>query len=197
MTGIDLPKITLDARLDPWDRQPDETTHRFKQFRLYLDPGRARTLRKVAETLACHPRYIRAVSSAYRWVERAEAYDRYRDQLDEGVWIEERRKAAERDSKILDAAMGKVAERLRELAGAALEVPEMIRLLDVTMRHRRALYGDPTDVIAVTGPGGQQLGSGDAAGLAGMSSDQRRAAIMALVEDVTRRTQATTAVDDE
>jgi hypothetical protein len=189
MPAIALPALALDPDLDAWDRQPQETTLRYAQFRTYLDDGRARTLRKAAETLARHPSWIRAVAGAYRWVERAEAFDRHRDDLDEKVWLEARRQAAERDRQLLDAAVGKVAQRLLSIQPTDLAPAELVRLLDVTMRHRRALFGDPGLTVAVTGAAGDSLAA-QLAELAGMTSDQRRAAVTGMAEDVMRRVRA-------
>jgi len=194
--SVTLPTLPLDPGRDPWDRQPDETTLRYDQFRLYLDAGRGRTLRKVAETLARHPAYVRAVAAAYRWVERAEAQDRHRDDLHEKVWLEERRKAAERDSALLNAAVGKVAGRLQTLLPEELDPADLVRMLDVVMRHRRALFGDPGLTVAVTGPGGDPLAV-QLAELAAMTADQRRSAIADLTAAVARRSRASAGGDDD
>ncbi len=196
MPTVQLPTLALAADLDPWDRQPDETTHRYQQFRTYLDDGRARTLRKAAETLARNTRYIRAVSSAYRWVERAEAYDKHRDELDDKQWQAARRAAAENDARLLNAAVSKIAQRLTALQPTDLTPADMIRLLDVTMRQRRALFGDPALTVAVTGPGGDPL-TVQLAELASMTTDQRRAAIVDLTAAVRRRTEAVAGGDDD
>lgn len=196
MSGTNRPPIALDADLEPWEHQLGETPKRYSQFCDYRDLGRARTLRKVADTLALNDRYVRAVSAEFRWVERAEAFDLNRDRLHEAAWLEERRKAAENDAKLLGAFVGKLADRLRTLKTEDLSTGDAIRLLDVTMRHRRALFGDPTATIAVTGPGGDPL-TVQLAELSGMTSEQRQSAIAALVETVQRRSSASDAVDDD
>lgn len=196
MSTVALPTLVLDATLDPWDHQPGETTLRYAQFRTYLDDGRGRTLRKAAETLARHSAYVRTVAAAYRWVERAEAFDRHRDELHEKVWLEQRRKAAERDSQLLDAAVGKVAQRLRTLLPEELDPADLIRMLDVVMRHRRGLFGDPALTVAVTGPAGDPL-TVQLAELSAMSADQRRAAITELAAAVQRRSEAAAGGDDD
>lgn len=198
MPTAQLPLLQLDPDLDPWDRQPaGETTRRYAQFRTYLDAGRARTFRKAAETLALHPAYVRTVAAAYRWAERAEAWDRDRDELDEKTWLEARRLAAERDSQLLNAAVAKVAQRLATLQPAELEPSDLVRMLDVVMRHRRALFGDPAAItVAITGPGGDPLAV-RVAELAAMSVDQRRAVIDDLAATVRRRSEAAAGGDDD
>lgn len=196
MPTVQLPVIALAADRDPWERQPDETTYRYGQFRAYDDDGRTRTMRKTADTLARHPSYVRAVAAAYRWVERAEAHDKHRDELDEKAWVDERRKAARRDGILLNSAVGKVAARLNSLLAEELSPADLVRLLDVTMRHRRALFGDPALTVAVTGPGGDPL-TVQMAELAAMTADQRRAAIVDLTAAVRRRTDAIAGGDDD
>lgn len=196
MPAVQLPVIGLAGDRDPWDRQPDETTHRYKQFRTYLDEGRARTLRKAAETLARHPAYVRAVAAAYRWAERAEDWDKHRDELAEKQWVESRRAAADNDARLLNAAVGKIAQRLTTLQPTDLTPADLVRLLDVTLRQRRALFGDPAMTVAVTGPGGDPL-TVQLAELAAMTVDQRRSAIVALTAAVRRRTDAIAGGDDD
>ncbi|MEV4163141.1 hypothetical protein [Nonomuraea dietziae] len=82
---------------------------------------------------------------AFKWREQAEAYDRHK--LYEQTWVEERRKAAESDAKILNAAIGKLAQRLPSLNAVDLSPGDKIRLMDVTVRHRRIL-GDMAAAVA-------------------------------------------------
>jgi len=142
-----LSAIRLDPACSPWDRQPDESLTRHAQFCVYRDMGRSRSLRKVAENLTKNERYVRDIAAAYRWRERVEAYDRHLDQLYEATWVEERRKAAEADARILGAGIGKLAQRLPSMNPAELSPGDMIRLMDVTIRHRRALFGDPASTV--------------------------------------------------
>jgi len=193
-----LPPIDLSSDVDPWERQEhQETPYRFGQFSVYLDLGRTRTLRKVAETLTRSHGYVRQVSASYRWVERAEAWDKHRKHLDELLWIEERRKAAANDNRVLSAIVGQLATRVQTLNAADLSVGDFTRLLDVTMRQRRLLFGpeQPT-TVEVTGPGGGQL-TVQIAELVDMDADQRRAAILALAESVQRRAHAAARGDDD
>ncbi|MDX3100473.1 hypothetical protein [Nonomuraea angiospora] len=142
------PPLVLDPTRDPWERQPDESLTRHAQFCTYRDMGRSRSLRKAAEILTKNDRYVRDVAAAFRWRERAEAWDRHMDQLYEATWVEERRKAAEADARILGAGIGKIAQRLPSINPAELSAGDLIRLMDVTMRHRRTLFGDPAATLA-------------------------------------------------
>ena len=188
--------ITLDPALPPWDQQPGETARRHGQFATYRDLGRARTLPRAAELLQRHPVTVRKTSAEFRWLERAEAYDRHLDRLYQVTWLEERRKAAEADAKILGAAIGKVAQRLPSLKAQEMSADDVIRLLDVAMRHRRVLFGDPTDTVVVTDQVTSPL-AGELVEFAGLPAEQRHARLADLAAAVTRRVQAAEGRDDE
>ncbi|MFF2612358.1 hypothetical protein [Kitasatospora sp. NPDC058046] len=190
------PPIALNPSLDPWERQPGESARKHGQFVTYRDLGRARTLVRAAETLTLAPGHVRNVAAEFRWRERVEAYDRHLDRLYEATWLEERRKAAEADSKILGAAIGKLAQRLGTLRADDLTPGDFIRLMDVAMRHRRVLFGDPTETIAITGQGGNPLAAQIAA-FAQLPEEQRRKQLADLAESVNRRLRAVDGTDDE
>lgn len=188
--------ITLDPALPPWEQQPGETPKRHGQFVTYRDLGRSRTLPRTAELLQRHPVTVRKASAEFRWLERAEAYDRHLDKLYEATWLEERRKAAEADAKILGAAIGKIAQRLPQLNAQEMTVGDVIRLMDVAMRHRRALFGDPTDTVVVTSQPVSPL-AGQLEEFADLPADQRRARLAEMAAAVTRRVQAVEGSDDD
>ncbi|WP_030236806.1 hypothetical protein [Streptomyces sp. NRRL S-350] len=189
--------ITLTATLDPWERQPGESARKHGQFVTYRDLGRARTLVKAAEKLTLAPGHVRNVAAEFRWRERVEAWDRHLDRLYEATWLEERRKAAESDAKILGAAIGKLAQRLGTLRADDLSPGDFIRLLDVTMRQRRVLFGDPTETIAITGGQGGNPLAAQLAAFAQMPEEQRRKQLSDLAESVNRRLAAIDGADDE
>lgn len=143
-----------------------------------------------------HPVSVRKIAIQYRWRERVEAYDQDLDRQYDEMWLEERRKAAETDAKILGAAIGKLAQRLTSLNAAELSAGDFIRLMDVTMRHRRVLFGDPTETIAVTGEGSNPLAK-QFADFAQMPPDLRRARLAELTAQVTQRIRAVDESDNE
>ncbi|WP_406321836.1 hypothetical protein [Streptomyces sp. NBC_00519] len=190
------PPITLDPDLDPWERHPNETAHKHGQFVTYRDVGRTRTLTEAAQRLTLAYGHVRNLAAQYRWRERVEAYDRHLDRQYEAMWLEERRKAAETDAKILGAAIGKLAQRLGSLRADELSAGDFIRLMDVAMRHRRVLFGDPTETIAVTGDGSNPLAQ-QFAEFAQMPAEQRRARLADLAASVNQRIKAVDGGDDE
>ncbi|MEV5930941.1 hypothetical protein ACPCSG_23625 [Streptomyces cellulosae] len=143
-----------------------------------------------------HPVTLRKASARHRWRERVESYDRDMDRQYEAMWLEERRKAAETDAKILGAAIGKLAQRLTSLNPAELSAGDFIRLMDVAMRHRRVLFGDPTETIAVTGEGSNPLAQ-QFAEFARMPPEARHARLAELTASVNRRLRAVDGSDDD
>ncbi|MFJ6561921.1 hypothetical protein ACIQMV_19085 [Streptomyces sp. NPDC091412] len=189
-------QIILSPTLDPWERQPGESTRKHGQYMTYRDLGRARTLAKTAESLTLAHGHVRNVAAEYRWRERAEAWDRHLDRLYEATWIEERRKAAETDAKMLGAVIGKLAQRLGTLRAEELSPTNFLQLLDVALKHRRVLFGDPTETIALTGQGGNPLAV-QLQEFAQMPPEQRRVRLSELAASVTRRIKATDGSNDE
>ncbi|MGO4427557.1 hypothetical protein AB4Z54_54840, partial [Streptomyces sp. MCAF7] len=97
---------------------------------------------------------------------------------------------------ILGAAIGKLAQRLGSLRADELSAGDFIRLMDIAMRHRRVLFGDPTETIAVTGEGTGALAQ-HFADFAQMSPEQRRARLGELAASVNQRIKAVDGRDDE
>lgn len=61
--------------LDPWDRQPRESSKAYEAFVIYRDMGADRTTRSTAEALTKSETLIKEWSSKHGWVERAAAWD--------------------------------------------------------------------------------------------------------------------------
>lgn len=190
------PKISLAPEIPAWERQPEESPKKHGEFITYRDLGRTRTLVEAATRLDFHPVSVRRMGARYRWVERAEAWDRHLDQQYEAAWVERRRKAAETDAKVLDAAIAKLAQRLPTLKPDRLSAGDFTRLLDVTMRHRRALFGDAITTVEVTGQGGNPI-SIQVEEFTSLPAEQRRQRLAELAATVTRRLAAVNDTDDE
>ncbi|MFF0092702.1 hypothetical protein ACFYSF_22450 [Streptomyces canus] len=191
-----LTPIPLDPDLDPWERQPNETPKKHGQFVTYRDIGRTRTLAEAAQRLTLAYGHVRNLAVAGRWRERVEAWDRHLDAQYQAMWLEERRKAAETDAKVLGAAMGKLVQRLQTLRADELTPGEFTRLLEVTLRNRRVLFGDPTETIALTGDGSNPLAQ-QFAEFAQMSPEARHQRLASLAASVNRRLKAVDGTDDE
>ncbi|MBO0819608.1 MAG: hypothetical protein J2P26_02025 [Nocardiopsaceae bacterium] len=154
--GYRLKDIRLDPDKNPWERQPGESDKRYGHFTAYRDLGRRRTLAQAAENLALHPAYVRALAAAGQWQVRAAAWDAHQDELFALELADTRRRAARNDARLLDAVIHRVAQALQTVDPTVLTPNEMIRCMDVALRHRRLLLGDATDNthLTISGPGG-------------------------------------------
>ncbi|WP_328434566.1 hypothetical protein [Streptomyces sp. NBC_00425] len=188
--------ITLAPDLDPWERQPGETPKKHGQFVTYRDIGRTRTLTEAAQRLTLAYGHVRNLAADGRWRERVDAYDRHLDVQYQAMWLEERRKAAENDAKVLGASIGVLVQRLRTLRPEELSTGDFIRLMDVAMRHRRVLFGDPTETIVLAGDGANPLAQ-QFAEFAQLTPEARHQRLAALSASVNRRLKAVDGTDDD
>ncbi|QBI56809.1 hypothetical protein [Streptomonospora litoralis] len=178
--------IELDPGTDVWERQPQETPKRFGQFAIYRDLGRTRSIRETAERTDNSADYLRRVAAQFRWTERAEAFDRHRDRLHQAMWLEERRKAAEADAKVLSAGIGKIAQRLTSMSPSELSVSDMIRMMDVVMRQRRHLLGPGEEIqveATLTGGDGAASALGEILAEAKRNQDREEQQLTAALDD--------------
>jgi hypothetical protein len=61
--------------IDPWERQPGETSKAYAAFCVYRDLGQARSLRTTAEALSRSEALLKGWSSKWNWPERSRAWD--------------------------------------------------------------------------------------------------------------------------
>lgn len=188
--------ITLDPTLDAWERQPSESPKKYGQFLAYRDIGLTRTLTKAAQKLTLAHGHVKHLAAWYRWLDRAAAWDAHQTAQYVAMIEEERRRAAEADAKILRAMAGMLGQALPNMVPDKMTWGEFTRLADATMRLRRQLFGDPTETIAVTGPGGDPL-TVQIAEFERLPPDVRRARLAELAATVTRRVRAADGADDD
>jgi hypothetical protein len=191
-------RITLDPALDPWERQPGETAKRYARFVAFRDLGPSRTLAKSAENLAASYSHERALAAQYRWQDRATAWDAHQQRQFLTEMEEERRRAAREDVRVLRIMTGMIGQALPNVQEQApkMTLAEFTRFVDTTMKWRRTLFGDPTETIAITGPGGDPL-SVQIEEFAALPPEQRRVRLAELAATVARRAHATDDSDDE
>ncbi|MER6828844.1 hypothetical protein ABT352_22885 [Streptosporangium sp. NPDC000563] len=187
----------LDPSIEPWERQPGETAKKHGQFITYRDLGLVRTLTKVAEKLTLSYGHTRNLAADYLWQQRAAAWDAHNTRQYQAMLEQERRRAAEADATILRAMTGLVGQALPNMRPDTMTWTEFTRLAETTMRLRRQLFGDPTDTIAITGPGGADPLAALVARFAELTPEQRRQELAALSEQVARRIAAAGDLDDE
>lgn len=189
--------LRLSEEVDPWERQPAETGLRHRQFLTYRDLGRVRTLAGAAQALDRSDGYVRQVAAAHLWVPRAEAWDAHLDAQYRKAWVTERIRAAEDDARILRSLTGKVAARLASLNPESLSVSEFLRLVDVVLRHRRALFGNPLDAAPAGELTGHDPMAAELAEFADLPPAARKRRLLELTEQAEARAAALSGLDDE
>jgi hypothetical protein len=191
-------RLTLDPTLDPWERQPGETAKRHARFLVFRDIGLTRTLAKASDELALSYSHVRALAAEYRWQDRAAAWDAHQQRQYTAELEEERRRAAREDVKVLRIMTGMIGQALPNVQqqAAQMTLAEFTRFVDTTMKWKRTLFGDPTETIAVTGPGGDPL-TVQLQEFTALPPEQRRVRLAELAATVARRAKALDGADDE
>jgi hypothetical protein len=144
-----------------WEQQPRESSRAFGAFCAYRDLGPRRSLRAAAEKFyqrssAAVLRQCNTWSKAFRWVERASAWDRHLDAQTRQAQVEARCEMADRHVKEARALQAKALERLRSLCPGELGPADVLRYLVEATKLERLAMGEPDAVQRqeLTGPGG-------------------------------------------
>jgi hypothetical protein len=148
----------------PWEQQPRESSRAFGAFGAYRDLGPRRSLRAAAaafygRTSAALERQVDKWSHAFRWVERAGAWDRHLDAEARQAQEEARREMVERHVREARALQGKALERLRALCPEELGPADLLRYIIEAAKLERLALGEPDTVQRheLTGRGGGAL----------------------------------------
>jgi hypothetical protein len=148
----------------PWEQQPEETARAYGAFCVYRDLGPRRTLAAAAaaffeRTGDAPERQVDKWSSAFRWVERAAAWDRHLDAQGRAAQETARREMAERHGREARALQAKALERLRALRPEELSPADVLRFFVDAAKLERLALGEPDTVQRqeLTGKGGAPL----------------------------------------
>jgi hypothetical protein len=148
----------------PWEQQAAESSRAFGAFCVYRDLGPRRSLRAAAAAFygRAAPALERQVdkwSRAFRWVERASAWDRHLDAEACKAQVEAQREMVERHVREARALQGKALERLRALRPEELGPADLLRYIVEAAKLERLALGEPDTVQRheLTGRGGSAL----------------------------------------
>lgn len=129
-------------KVDPWDRQPGESTPAFEAFQKYRDMGVKRSHARVARELGKSTALMARWSLRWSWVTRAEAWDREQDRLWRQEQAEARREIARKHLRVGAAMMGKAVQRLQSIPPEALSPADLERWMRcATMMEQQAIGG--------------------------------------------------------
>ncbi|OJF13314.1 hypothetical protein [Couchioplanes caeruleus] len=172
-----------EAAVLPWDRHKREPEAAYAYFAVYRDLGRTRTVAKVATEVNKSRDYLHKIAAAWRWVQRAQAFDREQDRMYGEALAERRREMAERHARLASALQSKVVARLQSLDASKLTPGDIARWLEVTTRLERLALGLPDSATAVSGPGGAPI----EVEIGAMGEADRSAFFRALVAEASAR----------
>lgn len=160
--------VVLSSMAEPWEQLPQESAKAFEAFVLYRDmPPSARGLSNVGKVLSKSTTLMSRWSSAYLWVDRCRAFDRFRDLTKQAKLEQEYERMAERHSTqaqaIAQALMLPAQQLLKRLSEdpealydelSAMELAEQLTLMSRmaavwpnVMKAERLSRGQPTEVI--------------------------------------------------
>lgn len=183
---------------DPWDRQPGETSRQYKRFRAYLELGRFRsipTLQGLLKNLGEDLRLtsLNQLSKYGRWQERASAWDTEQDKGEYDRLIAERNEVIQEHKDVAKRLIAKALEALDYLSIEQMTPQDVIRYLKLATDLGRAIYGDPQQIIAVTGPNGGPIQTEE---LTNLTDSERRARLAEISAELARRAGITDVEDD-
>ena len=107
---------------EKWERQEGESAKQYEYFKTFLDLGALRTIPKVQEKTNKSLTYLNTLSSRNNWIARADAYDRYIDEITRKENIEAIKKNNKENIQLAQAikfVVGKKAKLLIDKIKAA------------------------------------------------------------------------------
>lgn len=107
------------AELDPWDRQPGETSKAYEAFSIYRDMGADRTVRATAEHLTKSEQLIKGWSGKNNWVARAAAWDSMPGKAVADAYQDMARDIAAQHKRLSDKLMARLEDNLELLPRGA------------------------------------------------------------------------------
>lgn len=136
---------------DPWDRLEGEAVHEHALFRQYcrlarrVDPVSGEPLRRRLSVMVDESdyseRHLRRLCSRWRWIERADAWDRAREGDLLGLLADKRVEVLEGRVAVLGELCDMAVEVLRGFGSGDWRPREAIDLLRVVLAGQDALFG--------------------------------------------------------
>jgi hypothetical protein len=146
---------TKEIELQPWDRQPNESSKSYQAFCAYRDAGPQRSRRKlVAEgKTAARLRQLMNWCSRHGWVARAEAYDDYTERLlrfenerDRRNMLRRHANVAVLGQSVAITALQRILNEMNEDPTRKLTPRDAGFLLDIGVRVERLSRGEPSEI---------------------------------------------------
>lgn len=147
------------AAQEDWERLPNEPDLAWTAFKAFRDMGaKSRAIKAVADGMGRRPTQVYKWAGAYRWRERAEAYDRFLDAQDVRYAEELRQQGLERRAKVADMMLDVAEAQLRKwIDDSAMGISPKItptdvaRLVEAGVKIQRLENGESTENLGVSG----------------------------------------------
>ena len=149
-----------------WERQEAESAKQYAYFKTFLDLGALRTIPKVQEKTNKSLTYLNTLSSRNNWIARADAYDRYIDEITRKENIEAIKKANKENIQLAQAikfVAGKKAKLLIDKIKAAGDDRESLnkvineiswnvlpQLANMAVEIERKAYGMNEEILKIS-----------------------------------------------
>ena len=133
--------------IQPWERQPGETTKQFEAFQVYRDMDEERSIRSVAKALDKSKNLIGRWSAANNWVDRAAAWDVEKDRLLRIEQQKDIKKMRKRHADIATAMLLKAASALKKIPEEEIKAGDISRMVDIASKLERISRGDVGEVV--------------------------------------------------
>ncbi|QUY18360.1 hypothetical protein GWP40_08565 [Treponema vincentii] len=151
---------------EKWERQEGESAKQYAYFKMFLDLGALRTIPKVQEKTNKSLTYLNTLSSRNNWIARADAYDRYIDEITRKENIEAIKKTNKENIQLAQAikfVVGKKAKLLIDKIKAAGENTESLnevineiswnvlpQLANMAVEIERKAYGMNEEILKIS-----------------------------------------------
>ena len=151
---------------EKWDRQEKETPKQYDYFKTFLDLGALRSIPKVQQKCGKSATYLEKLSSRNNWLARADAYDRYIDEIIRKENIEAIKKANKENiqlAQVIKFVAGKKAQLLIEKIKAAGDDIESLdavinelswnvlpQLVNMAVEIERKAYGMNDEILKIS-----------------------------------------------
>ena len=151
---------------EKWERQEGEGAKQYAYFLAYLDMGVLRSIQRVREKCGKSATYLEKLSSRNNWIARADAYDRYIDEITRKENIEAIKKTNKENIQLAQAikfVVGKKAKLLIDKIKAAGENTESLnevineiswnvlpQLANMAVEIERKAYGMNEEILKIS-----------------------------------------------
>jgi hypothetical protein len=141
--------------LNPWDKQPKESTKAYTAYCIYQNMGLKRSLQKTAEKFysknTSNLRQISTWSSKFNWVERVGTWEREQEHIKQDAYRKALEKMAKRHASAARKLQKKALKRLKIIEPEELNPKDTLTYITEAAKLERSALGAPDHKIEHSG----------------------------------------------